>query len=516
MRHSISHFSQSSFPFSLPTRFSPPFMFRFSHSPLLYSSLILLFFSLFFTFSPLTLSGQKLRDPGPLKVTTEKLWDHGALQVTADGHYIQHSDGTPFFWLGDTAWELFHRLTPAEIGQYLDDRSAKGFNVIQAVILAEMDGLRKPNQQGEVPLTDLDPTRPNENYFALVDSVVRRAADRNMYMGLLPTWGDKVTQLWGTGPVVFNPENARKYGHWLASRYKNAPNIIWILGGDRPPKNDDGDWRPVWKAMAEGIEEAAGPEVLITYHPSGGSSSSRFLHNEKWLDLNMMQSGHGDGHDVPVWDRITADRLLVPAKPTLDGEPNYEDHPVSPWPVWNPENGHYRDHDVRKQLYRSVFAGACGVTYGHHSIWQFWNPREQKINHAEKVWNEALNRPGAFHAGILRRLMESRPLNDRIPDPSIIVAGQGEKGEYMTAFRDGKGRFLMVYFPVGKTATLDLSSLSGKKARLWWFNPRTGKKEASLRQTTGKKITLTPPSTGGTNDWVLIADSPKKNFKNNS
>lgn len=98
----------------------------------------LLLILVFLAFPAFSLSGQKL-------------WDHGPLQVTANGHYLQHSDGTPFFWLGDTAWELFHRLTPEEIGRYLDNRSAKGFNVIQTVVLAEMDGLRTPNQLGRYP-----------------------------------------------------------------------------------------------------------------------------------------------------------------------------------------------------------------------------------------------------------------------------------------------------------------------------------------------------------------------------
>ena len=74
--------------------------------------------------------------------------------------------------------------------------------------------------------------------------------------------------------------------------------------------------------------------------------------------------------------------------------------------------------DVRKQLYRSVFSGACGVTYGHHSIWQFW--KEKSI-----YWTETLNRPGARQAGYMRKLMESRPLLNRIPDTTIYYGGAG-------------------------------------------------------------------------------------------
>ena len=360
----------------------------------------------------------------------QDIFTHGRLTVSPGGHFLQFEDGTPFFWLGDTGWELFHRLNLTEVNSYLENRKEKGFNVIQAVILPEMDGLRKPNRYGEVPLINLDPTTPNEKYFQLVDSVINLAMTKNIFMGLLPTWGDKVTKLWGVGPVIFNPENAYHYGLWLSKRYKDRPNIIWILGGDRPAKNDSVDWRPVWRAMANGILDGTQHKVLITYHPWGGeNSTSQYIHNEEWLSVNMIQSGHGGGHDVPVWNWITRDRNLVPIKPVLDAEPNYEDHPVNPWPVWDPANGYYRDYDVRKQTYRSVLAGACGVTYGHHSIWQFWSPREEIINHADRYWMEALDRPGAYQVGYLRRLIESRFPLQRIPDQELIADGQGEKGE---------------------------------------------------------------------------------------
>ena len=124
-------------------------------------------------------------------VNTQSTWKHGRLKVTADGHYLEYEDGTPFFWLGDTGWELFHRLKKEEISSYLENRRKKGFNVIQAVILAEFNGLKRPNQYGEVPLIDLDPAKPNEKYFELIDYTVQLALQKNIFMGLLPTWGIK-------------------------------------------------------------------------------------------------------------------------------------------------------------------------------------------------------------------------------------------------------------------------------------------------------------------------------------
>ncbi|MGK6349862.1 glycoside hydrolase family 140 protein [Parapedobacter sp. DT-150] len=444
----------------------------------------------------------------------QRHWQHGRVGATPNGRDLQYEDGTPFFWLGDTAWELFHRLTKEEIKQYLDNRKAKGFNVIQAVVLAEFDGLRRPNQYGHIPLADLDPKKPNEAYFDLVDYTVQLAHERQLFIGLLPTWGDKVTRMWGTGPEIFNPDNAYHYGKWLGSRYKDQENIIWILGGDRPAMQDATDARPIWRAMAKGILETTAGKALLTYHISGGErSTSQQIHQEPWLHINMMQSGHGSGHDVPVWEWIARDRNMTPTKPTLDAEPNYEDHPVNPWPTWDPKNGYFNDYDVRKQTYRSVFAGGCGVTYGHHSIWQFWSAREEKINHADRYWTEALDRPGAFQVGYLRQLIESRPFLDRMPDQGLIAGGQGELGAYSCAFRDRIGSYLMVYMPVGKTMTINTSAIGADRIRAWWFNPATAETTAIGTFDNPGKLEVTTPTQGFGHDWVLIVDNPAYRYR---
>ncbi len=398
--------------------------------------------------------------------------DHGLLKVTPNGHYLEYEDGTPFFWLGDTGWDLFFKLKLNEIKEYLDNRAAKGFNVIQAVALAEPDGIRKPNRYGQVPLINQDPTQPNSQYFNLIDSTIHLAAKHQMFIGLLPTWGDKVTKLWGAGPVIFDSINAYTYGKWIGNRYKNDPNIIWIVGGDRPAFTDSMDWRPVWGAMIKGIREGADGKALITYHPSGESSSSQFWHGEDMLDLNMIQSGHRK-RDLPTWKWIKHDYDLIPTKPVLDGEPNYEDHPIN----WNPENGYFRDYDVRKQLYRSVFSGACGVTYGHNSIFP-------------------------------------RPSLERIPDQSLILKGQGkDNAEYATAFRAADSTYAMIYIPIGKKIKINTSLIKAKKIKAWWFNPKTGKVEKTFSFKAKRDQRFIPPTLDKGNDWVLCLDDIQKEYK---
>ena len=51
---------------------------------------------------------------------------HGKLMVSENHRFLVFEDGTPFFYLGDTAWELFHRLSKAETENYLGNRRKNG------------------------------------------------------------------------------------------------------------------------------------------------------------------------------------------------------------------------------------------------------------------------------------------------------------------------------------------------------------------------------------------------------
>jgi hypothetical protein len=423
------------------------------------------------------------------------------LQISANQRFIVTENNRPFFWLGDTAWELFHRLTREEAKFYFAKRQEQRFNLIQAVVLAEFDGLNTPNAYGEKPLIDNDPLRLNESYFKYVDELLQLAAEHDLYVGLLPTWGDKVTPNWGVGPVVFDNVNARAYGKLLAKRWQTQSNIVWIIGGDRPARKGENDWTSIWRAMAEGILEVDA-KALLTYHPQGGiASTSVYLHQEPWLHINMMQSGHGGGHDVPMWEWIERDYNLTPTKPTLDAEPNYEDHPVNPWPTFDPKNGYFNDYDVRKQIYRSVFAGGCGVTYGHQSIWQFASERHEYINYAKMDWLTAIDRPGANQVRHLRNLIESYPYLSRIPDQSIIVSDVGKSESHIRATRDSEGSYALLYLPKPLPITVRLDVMVGNAVKAFWFDPCSGDMtEIGTFENKGE-MTFTPP--GYRPDWVL-------------
>ena len=429
-----------------------------------------------------------------------------ALKVSENHRYLGTADGKPFFYLADTAWELFHRLNHEDAELYLKDRASRHFNVIQAVVLAEYGGLTVPNAQGHLPLANNDPTKPNEDYFNDVNWVVDKAAELGLYVGMLPTWGDKVDKKWGQGPEIFNPQNAALYGEFLGKRYKDKP-IIWILGGDRPVEDDK--QLAIWRAMAEGIRKGDGGSHLMTYHPMGGRSSSDWYQNEPWLDFNMLQSGHA-ARDIADYGMIWSDYQKQPTKPTLDGESNYEDHPIN----WNADNGYFNDFDVRKQAYWAVFAGACGNTYGCHDVWQFWQEGRQKIASARTPWKEALKLPGANQMQHLKALLESRPYLTRVPDQSLLKSPEGTDGDHCQATRDSDGSYALIYIPSGKSVRIDLTKLTGPTIKAWWFDPREGgaNPAGNFKNTSVQEFTPPAAKAGQANDWVLVLDDASRNF----
>ena len=461
----------------------------------------------------------------------EKTSENQLLRVSENSRYLVKKDGSPFLYLGDTAWELFHRLNREEAVEYLENRAEKGFTVIQAVVLAEQDGLGTPNAYGELPLIDLDPTQPNEKYFEHVDYIVNKAEDLGLVVGMLPTWGDKVTAEHGGGSVIFYAENAGIYGEFLGKRYVDKP-IIWILGGDRFVTNLE--VLEIWRAMAKGLRKGDEGSHLITFHPRGGISSSAWLHNEEWLDFNLYQSGHANKFN-PVYEFAENDYLLQPTKPCIDGEPAYEDIQVKFWDYldWgNPlrvpvhvldndllikdkeyfKEGIFTDYDVRVHAYWNLLSGACGYTYGNNAIWQMYKKGESFAIPCLYDWRDSMDRPGADDIRHIRALFESRLFSKLIPDQSIIYGLNYRNDNHIRAACANDGSFMVIYLAKGQDVQVVMDKMTGEKSIAWWYNPRDGEVYKIGEFDSTGISTYSPPTNGIGEDWVLVIDDAAKGY----
>ncbi len=439
-------------------------------------------------------------------------WKNGKLKVSDNGRYLQHENGTPFFWLGDTGWLLPERLDRHEASYYLNHCHQAGFNVVQIQVI---NGVPAINEYGQLSHPDgfnfKDINKKGVyGYWDHMDYIIQKAEQNGIYIGMVCIWGGLVKQ------GLMSVKDAEAYGKFLADRYKNSPNIIWIMGGDvRGDINPD-----QWNALARTIK-SIDKNHLMAYHPFGRTSSIYWFHDADWLDFNMFQSGHrrydqvkGDGDDKAEaavaednWRYVEAGWAKTPAKPILDAEPSYEDIPQG---LHDPKQPRWQAPDVRRYAYWSVFAGSFGHTYGHNSIMQMLKVANDGGYGANKTWYEGMKDPGYNQMQYLKNLILTFPFFERVPDQSIIAEENGTRYERVIATRGTD--YLLVYNYTNRPMKLDLGKISGAKKNVWWYNVTNG----SL-QYVGEFDSKVQPfhydgASGAGNDRVLIAVDASKSY----
>ncbi|KAL1624262.1 hypothetical protein SLS56_007964 [Neofusicoccum ribis] len=388
--------------------------------------------------------------------------DEYAITPSADGHFFQQSDGRPFFWQADTAWLLFHRLNYSECESYFADRAAKGFNVVLAVGFTQI-GIDSPNRNGDLTFIDEDVTRPNEAYWAYIDSIVELAWSRGIRIALVPAWGNSKPK-WkiqhkntiaddskaNVGSAI-NTTTAEPFGHFIGQRYPYLPKILvadtnpwWTnktaikadyAAGGAAPARPHTDWSAVYDGLAHGIvvgERAAVSSAtwwpLMTIHPTnqwfaGGpvALASAFFAGRDWLTFDACQSGHADfppNPPIPWWnarrgwepvERMYAAGEVAGGRtqPVLDNEAHYEGRHV----LW-------------------AFSGAAGVTYGADNVMQMYIPGlfDHSGSGPARSWADDIHLPGSDQIQYIKKVIMDRGMPSyfhRIPAQDILVGNTG-------------------------------------------------------------------------------------------
>ena len=415
-------------------------------------------------------------------------------------------DGKPFFWLGDTAWLLFQKLNEAQIAAYLNNRALKGFTVIQAT-LVHKPGFATP--EGDPALIDDDFARPAEDsaYWRRVEGAIRCAEKLGLVMALLPAWGNfaKEGQL--------NPENAETYGRFLARRFGGYENVLWLLGGDVRGSDAPQTFQTLARALRAGA-----PDQLVGFHPFGRCSSSQWFAGADWLDFHMFQSGHRDRSQrrLNAWDdnEVSDEEWMGEEsylyvlrdlerddKPTLDGEPSYEEIPHG---LHDPSKPYWTDRQVRRYAWWCLLAGGAGFTYGHNAIMQFWNGREAGSFGPRQSWDVALHAPGSLQMRHLRRLMEAVDWQQGRNAQEYLSDDSGAEDARNLAFLTPKA--LVVYSYSGEPFGVRLSRLPYRPVALW-YSPSLGGVSAFDPGDHGE-FAPPAPRPGVAEDWALVLLDP--------
>ncbi len=451
------------------------------------------------------------------------------LRASANGRALIDAGGRAVFLLADTAWSLVLRTNREDADYYLRKRREQGFNAIAFVLFApgrnELND-RAENFYGDVPFATrdgrVDPTQPivtlgrdvadaaQYDYWDHVDHVLAVARRLGLYAILLPTWGTGVAGSYDgkdAKEIVFDADNARHYGAWLARRYGAEPHVLWMMGGDRSAVVGEKDYRPVFRALAESIAAGA-PAQLISYHPrKGAPQSAEWFHGDAWLAFNSIQE----------WPErqlrhITDDWARTPAKPTWLFEGRYEGY-------WrgNTKAEDWGEWQIRQQAWQTVLSGAFGHTYGHERVFGFGFDRAD--------WKAPLDAPGARSMTHLARAMNvfnAEEFLGRVPDQGLIDGASGKaerlKSDYVAALRTADGAKAMIYSAAGRSFRVRMERLATGGKFAFWFNPRTGAWQRGdaaesrpvwfardLASGTGAAGRMfEPPTQGEGQDWVLV------------
>ena len=433
------------------------------------------------------------------------LYTHGRVRVSQNERYLEQADGTPFFWLSDTAWNGALKADHASWESYLSDRGKKKFTVVQFVttqwIAAAGNAEARQAYEGRESIT-IDPI-----FFQWMDERVRSVNDHGLVAAPVLIW----TAPWSPYSKFLNPGNALpddqviRLARYMVARY-GAYQVIWILAGDGDYHGDEAErWKQIGRAVfGDNVSR------LVTIHPTGHQWVGGDFGQEPWFSFIGYQSGHGDGPEDHKWIFQGPPALswdVPPVHPIINLEPNYEDH-VSYF-----SHRRFDAHAVRRAAYwSSLVSPTAGVTYGAHGIWGWDNHPAIPMNHLgsgiARPWFEALNLPGSTDMAHMMALFASLEWWKLRPDPALIANQPGDKdpSAFVAAAKAENNEWALLYFPVGMAITLKPDELPGSLL-VRWFNPRSGK--------WGPATPLVSPNLMAPNseDWVAWIGQKKTNSK---
>ena len=413
----------------------------------------------------------------------------------APRRFLEASNATSFFLLGDTAWSLTVSASQADVIRYLDNRKAKGFNAFTLnAIEAEFaggHGNRPPNNwYGESPFANRrDFTTAREEYWENVDFIVEQAAARDLLCLIFPCYEgyDQGNQGWYAQMAAQGPMKLHRYGVWLAERYLAYDNILWVAGGDNNAANKE-----LTKAIVDGIGSVSG-KWLFSWHGARNSNALSFWAGDlAWLDLNTLY----DSADRAA-AKAAAAYVSTTIKPFARIEDTYE----------NPVVGRVSAAFIRWLAWSSALQGGTGAIYGDVAVWRFNGPGTVAD---PTSWIAAMERPAGSSMRYLKQLFESRAWTKLVPDaPLHGWMSPGSSAANLAALADDGSFGISYALDASRQVTFDLSKLSGASVVVRWYDPTDGSFTAGGTYAAAgtRSFVRNVRNAEGSADWALLFES---------
>ncbi|MFF1571389.1 DUF4038 domain-containing protein [Leifsonia sp. NPDC058292] len=425
------------------------------------------------------------------------IYRHGFLHASPDGRHLQHVDGTPFFWLGDTHWRLAWERwdesnKPGWSSQFrgtVDRRAEQGFTVYQANAFS----WTPPSFWDQ--LADADDF--DVSFFQeVLDPRFAYIARRGLVLALGLSWYDAIDRA---------PTAMAKLARYFVARYGSYP-MVWTLGGEVAGYEPQLRERRLagWRDVALAIQESDDYCHPITAHLTNERPMPADYQDEDWLTFTLSQLGHGDLDMGSAHWRDQKD--AHPGKPLVEGESFYEGlismEPNGRRPV--------TDTMVRQVAYRAFQSGCCGYTYGAQGCWNgAWDSTEQGSTWGDLPWHEGVELPGGEQMGHLRKFYQSFEWTSLSPAPECFRTESWVNETFYPPMvsADAIRHTIVIFF--GETYRPEegaayITDVPAGAYGFEWFDPRTGEFTPPEKRATEADglLSIPPPPTAG--DWLLL------------
>jgi hypothetical protein len=423
---------------------------------------------------------------------------HGPVAVAHSRTYLEHADGTPFFWLGDTAWNGALLSTSEEWQHYIRQRVRQRFTAVQWVT-TQWRASPTGDRLNQLAFSGRDRIAINPEYFQRLDEKVAALNRAGLLSAPVLLWA-----IGGGSNPAINPgfslpeDQAIRLAQYMVARWQGH-DVLWVLPGDGDYRGEKSEkWKRIGRAVFGG--QAHAPVVL---HPGGMHWVLPEFQQEEWVDIHGYQSGHGDDDKTLRWmteGPPSRDWKSGAPRPFINLEPPYEHHlayqsrkPIEP-------------HAVRRAVYWSLLnAPTAGVTYGGHGVWGWDDGTKPPTDHAGSgvplPWKKALVMPGAEQMRYVAATFTGIDFWRLRPAPAALAEQPGvEAAARVIAAAASEDRdLLVVYTP--EVRTIALHADADPRGRATWHDPRTG---AHTPAHAVRSASLMRFETPGSGDWLLV------------
>lgn len=405
---------------------------------------------------------------------------HGPIRVARDHCHFEHADGSPFFWMADTAWDAPRLSTSRDWITYTQTRAGQNFSAVEWSAAPGTDVKRHSAFTGHSSLT-IDPA-----YFQALDEKV----EMMNRAGLLSV----ITPFSINENATFDlPEEQIS----LLVRYMNARwdayDVAWLLAVH------DGRTAQCLRIGRDVFANTSHAPVIL--FPGELNSGFDEFKNEKWVNAFGFGLGQNLDADSVKWlisgplNRESPNQF---ARPFINVLPPLENG-LAPR-----TQSRINADDVRRMAWWSLLLKpAAGVSYGAQDVATWNTAKQSKL----PTWQISLFLPGAKQLTQLQASIDSLEWWTLRPAPRSLSTqpGNDHPNRYIANAENEARNLSVTYVPEDRTLDLFLDALPSAPV-IRWLNPRTGKVSSAIA-VVGARTCQIPTLDNG--DWVLLTKSGK-------